>query len=64
MVLEGCLTKAYEKVEAMEDKGLITNPQAALDLIDADFVRQATPEAPKAVQDKVISYLAGLKMAV
>lgn len=64
MVLEGCLTKAYEKAEAMEDKGLITSPQAALDLIDADFVREATPEAPKAVQDKVISYLAGLKMAV
>lgn len=62
--LEGCLSKAYEAVEAMEDKGLITNPQAALDLIDADFVRQATPEAPKAVQDKVISYLNGLKMAV
>lgn len=64
MVLEGCLTKAYEKAEAMEDKGLITSPQAALDLIDEDFVREATPEAPKAVQDKVISYLAGLKMAV
>lgn len=64
MVLEGCLTKAYEKAEAMEDKGLITSPQAALDLIDADFVREATPEAPAAIQDKVISYLNGLKLAV
>lgn len=62
--LEGCLSKAYEAVEAMEDKGLITSPQAALDLIDADFVREATPEAPAAIQDKVISYLNGLKLAV
>lgn len=64
MVLEGCLSKTYETVEAMEDKSMITDPKAVFEILDEDFVREATPEAPKAVQDKVISYLAGLKMAV
>ena len=62
--LEGCLSKAYEAVEAMEDKSMITDPKAVFEILDEDFVREATPEAPKAVQDKVISYLNGLKMAV
>lgn len=62
--LEGCLSKAYEAVEAMEDKSMITYPKAVFEILDEDFVRGATPEAPKAVQDKVISYLDGLKMAV
>lgn len=62
--LEGCLSKAYEAVEAMEDKSMITDPKAVFEILDEDFVRQATPETPKAVQDKVISYLNGLKLAV
>lgn len=64
IALEGCLTKAFETVEAMEDKSMITDSKAVFDIIDEDFVRQATPEAPKAVQDKVISYLNGLKLTV
>ena len=63
MVLEGCLTKAYEAVEAMEDKSMITDPKAVFEILDEDFVRQAVPETPKAVQDKVISYLNNLKFA-
>lgn len=63
MVLEGCLSKAYEAVEAMEDKSMITDPKAVFEILDEDFVRQATPETPKAVQDKVISYLNGLNFA-
>ena len=59
--LEGCLSKAYEAVEAMEDKSMITDPHAVFEILDEDFVRQATPETPKAVQDKVITYLEGLK---
>lgn len=59
--LEGCLSKAYEAVEAMEDKSMITDPHAVFEILDEDFVRQATPETPKAVQDKVIAYLEGLK---
>lgn len=61
--LEGCLSKAYETVEAMEDKSMITDPKAVFEILDEDFVRQATPETPKAVQDKVISYLNGLSFA-
>lgn len=64
MVLEGCLSAAYKKVEAMEDKSVITDPQAVFEIIDADFVRQATPKAPAAVHDKVIAYFNSLKLAV
>lgn len=59
--LEGCLSKAHEAVEAMEDKSMITDPKAVFEILDEDFVRQATPETPKAVQDKVIAYLEDLK---
>ena len=62
--LEYCLTKAFETVEVMEDKSMITDPKAVFEILDEDFVREATPKAPKAVQDKVIGYLNGLKMAV
>lgn len=59
--LEGCLSKAYEAIEAMEDKSAITDPKVVFEILDEDFVRQAVPETPKAVQDKVISYLNNLK---
>lgn len=62
--LEGCLSKVYEAVEAMEDKSMITDPKAVFEILDEDFVREATPGAPAAIQDKVISYLNGLKLAV
>lgn len=67
MVLEGCLVKAYDKVSASEELQVafsISNPQVLLEVLNEDFVREATPKAPKAVQDKVISYLKGLNFSV
>ena len=66
MVLEGCLSKAYAKVSASEELQVafsISNPQVLFEVLNEDFVREAVPEAPKAVQDKVIAYLNGLNFA-
>lgn len=66
MVLEGCLSKAYAKIAASEELQVafsISNPQVLFEVLNEDFVREAVPEAPKAVQDKVISYLKGLNFA-